>query len=108
MEKQLFTIYGLVTAEGIHDSQQRWNGWACPFFTLEETQRIADAINANNDTRDDTHEDIIIRDGVVFSEFHDGDYHDTEEVPSIVHEGITFYGVGAGSWVWEVVEGEGK
>ena len=107
MKKALFTIDGWITAEGIHDPERRWNGWAVPFFSLEEVDRIAKVVDAKHNPAEHW-ETIVIRGGKVFSEYYgfEEDEDTSEEVGTIEHEGVTYYGVGATSWVWDVYEEE--
>lgn len=107
MQKALFTIDGWLTAGGIHNPERRWNGWAVPFFSLEEAQQIAETVNAGIDTND-TWERITIKDGKVFSEYNGGGDSEIEEVPSVDFEGKKYFGLGATSWCWDVWEEEGE
>ena len=107
MKNATFIIDDWLAAEGIHDPDRRWNGWAVPFFTLEEVQKIAETVNASIDPND-TWEKITVQDGKVFSEYNGGDESEIEEVASIDFEGKKYFGVGATSWVWDVWEEEGK
>ena len=109
MEKATFTIDGWVTAEGIHNPQQTWNGFAVPFFTLEEVAKIAKAVDEECNPMEQW-ESVAIRAGKVFTEYHgfEEDEDTTEEVATVEHEGVTYYGVGAMSWCWSSDEEEGN
>ena len=68
-----------------HTEGQRWNGFACPLFSLEEGKRLAVVNNAT-------------------------DYHNYENAaeeplayPAVVIEGEKFYPIGAHGWTWYVV-----
>jgi len=103
MKKAYFVIDEWITAEGIHDPSETWNGWAVPFFTLEEVAKIAKIVDENCNPAEQW-ESVAIRDGKVFTEYHGFEEgEDTaEEVATIKHEGVTYYGVGGWSWCWDV------
>ena len=103
MQKTIFTIGDWITAEGIHDPARTLNGLAVPFFTLEEVVKIAQIVEENYNPAE-CWETIAIRAGKVFVEYHgfDEDGDTSEEVGTIEHEGVTYYGVGAMSWCWAV------
>jgi hypothetical protein len=103
MQKQNFHIDDWLNADGIHDPKQTWNGWAVPFFTLEEVAKIAQIVDQKCNPMEQW-ESVAIRDGKVFTEFHgfEPEDDDTEEVATIEHDGVTYYGVGAMAWCWEV------
>ena len=68
-----------------HTEGQRWNGFACPLFSLEEGKRLAVVNNAT-------------------------DHHNYENAaeeplayPAVVIEGEKFYPIGAHGWTWYVV-----
>jgi len=108
MKHEKFTIDGWITAEGIHNPEQSWNGYAVPFFNLEQAGYITEKSNADIDY-DETWERYNIKDGKIFLEFHGFDEkNEIEEVPSVDFEGVTYFGIGAGSWVWAVDEEEGE
>lgn len=82
---------------GVHDPSVRWNGWACPRFTLETVRDLAAWIDAQGD---DDYERVIVTDnGRVFMTKDDEGW--TSEVPA---DADGLYGVGAYAWVWSEVE----
>jgi hypothetical protein len=103
MEQGLFTIGDWITAEGIHDPARTFNGSAVPFFTLEEVVKISQIVEEHCNPMEHW-EFVAIRDGKVFTEFYgfEEDEDTSEEVGTIEHEGVTYYGVGAMSWCWAV------
>lgn len=67
----------------------RWNGWACPYFDLDQVRRIA-AMVESDETR-------IVVDGdevTVLSDYGDG------FEPELVEPVGGLYAVGAWSWTW--------
>lgn len=93
---------------GVHDPSQRWNGWACPSFSLEAVQGLAAWIDAQ--PAEMQLERIKVEDGRVFY----GCPFDAEgrvivdiaawrwtELPAD-EQGL--YPVGAWGWTWSEVE----
>lgn len=87
-----------------YTSGETWNGWACPFFEKSEAERILKASEGNR-YRWTYSPDVDAF--TVYSE--DAD----EEVASEVFEGVTanlddgreikVYGIGARSWIWDLI-----
>lgn len=72
---------------------ETWNGWARPYFTFEQGQRIVEAHRAQgNKARYD-------ESGDAFSFELNEDEIDT--FPSEQVEGQKLYPIGAGCWIWE-------
>jgi hypothetical protein len=46
MIKATFTIDGCVFVDGIHDPQEKWNGWACPLFPIDSVRIIAEWVDS--------------------------------------------------------------
>lgn len=86
--------------EGFTDDRL-WNGWACPYFSFDEAQKIAEAqkelgLNAYYDADSD---------GFAFEVENTGGEYDI--FPSEVIDGRKLYPVGAGCWIWEEEASEG-
>ena len=83
-----------------HTEGQRWNGFACPLFSLEEGKRLAVVNNAT---------DYCGR--LEYDEKSDSFLHHNYEnaaeeplaYPAVVIEGEKFYPIGAHGWTWYVV-----
>lgn len=86
-----------------HDGK-RWNGWAKPWFTEETVLKIRDWIAAQ-----DPHEwdDLVIEHhagaspGGLFTTFEQKEHR--VRVPAREFRGRQLYGLGNGSWTWELV-----
>jgi hypothetical protein len=78
-----------------------WNGWACPFFTFEQAQRIVDAHNEHGiKAWYDEAADLF-----AFDLNQTGD-DDVDAFPSVALEGRTLYPIGSGCWIWEEEQAE--
>ena len=73
-----------------------WNGFACPYFTFDQAQCIADAWRGSgkNASYDNNRDEFTF-------EMQDGeeDRFYSEEI-----EGVKLYPIGAGSWIWSESE----
>jgi hypothetical protein len=104
MEKAIFTIESELYVEGIHDPFNRWNGWACPIFPLESVEVIAKFLVDNN--ADFEQGGIVVMlDGVPHWKEIDDTDGETLFYPILpqVVDGIEYFEVGAGGWVWDDV-----
>ena len=106
MKEEATPIYreAWFSLEGLDDNEfegwtadKRWNGWAMPLFELPQATRLAEVMN--NQLRYDMSQDAFI-----------GSSGDEEEVwqsqiIDLPDGGQTkVYAIGAGSWIWEIVE----
>jgi len=76
-----------------------WNGFACPYFTLEQARRLVDAWRmAGRDATYDAEADRFFFkvDGV-------GE-EDCDSFSAIEADGMTLYPVGNSCWIWEEVQ----
>jgi hypothetical protein len=95
-----FVLDELGEWQGVHIPSERWNGWACPWFTLDVCREIAEVINALPDNE----EKIVVTDSQVFSVYvGNGEEEKTEVEPSYI-AGALFFPLGSWGWVWEVAE----
>lgn len=108
-----FSIDGLdpgATVEGF-TSGDSWNGWDCPYFTLEQGQLVVEAFNKAEAINKSAGLDSLIgfydpsRDAFVFHYPSQAGSASPEEdwdiFPSQVIEGQKLYPIGAGCWIWE-------
>lgn len=84
-------VFDNVTFEGFTENRE-WNGWACPYFTLEQGEKVAEAhkrfvSNAWYDQKSDA-----------FNFQMDDD--DVESYESVEIDGQKFYPIGNGCWIW--------
>lgn len=93
MRKTEFTIDSFLGLKfrGFTNNED-WNGWACPYFTFEESSKI---VEAHKNTGQNAWFDEA-KDEFVF-EF-DGD---TEYYQATNNNGQKLYPIGNGSWIWE-------
>ena len=74
-----------------------WNGWACPYFTLENAMRIATLADGFGITYDPQNDKFI----------GESEYYDREEWESKIIDGVKYYPIGSHSWCWyQMEEGE--
>ena len=101
MYKALFTIDGFQCPHIGYTEGKRWNGWATPFFEIDEALKVMEEFNDygpdfpiiyNEATDTFTVEEIGGGNGDEWK----GANYQTEE--GIKH----LYGIGAYSWVWEL------
>jgi hypothetical protein len=84
---------------------ERWNGWACPWFTEPEGRKVAAVTQADYDGEPDaTQEFVAVREGeapgrrfwlVIPQE------NEARPVESTNLDGVWLYAIGAGNWAWE-------
>lgn len=97
MRPSKFTIevYGEQSFDGF-SSGEDWNGWACPYFTSEQAQRIVDAhCKLGRKAWYDKVEDQF-----VFDFSHD-ENNEPDTFPAEEVDGKKLYPVGAFCWIWE-------
>ena len=71
-----------------------WNGWARPVFTKEQAEVVASAYGGTY------HQDL---DGFSFP--NPNDPENPEFYGAIHHtDGVTYYGIGNGEWIWDLVD----
>jgi hypothetical protein len=90
---------GEVIVEGF-SSGEEWNGWACPYFTYEQAERLVELWERN---RWKAAYDGV-QDAFVFSvnqDFTTGDSEEFETFPAVSIEGLNYYPIGAFQWTWE-------
>jgi len=93
MKKAVFRIeiYGDNNFEGFTNGET-WNGWACPYFTFQEAQKIVDAHRktGQNAQYDEDSEAFL------FEVQNEEEFY----LPLNV-EGRNLYSIGYSSWIWE-------
>lgn len=100
--KTTFALAGEGEFEGWHDPDYRWNGFAVPFFPMDEVERIAELVQRMNSTDQPSwvlplaHGLVVVRETDV-----DGSTYDTD-CPTEVFGDEIGYLVGDG-WCWEEV-----
>lgn len=108
MEKAIFNIDDMLYVEGIHNPNHRWNGWACPMFPLESVKVICEFLKPQLEDKDclANGELYLMIDGVVHSKSLDDEtqtIESTEPVTPEVIDGVEYYNIGAGGWIWDDV-----
>ena len=89
--------------DGVFDAYEngrRWNGWAMPLFNREQADRLCAAIAEAGgvDVRFDAE-----RDGYIDKQEGEEDVcYEAETVETDDGQSIKVYGIGAGSWCWEI------
>lgn len=103
MQKNIFTIEDEIFAQGATFGN-KWNGWECPFFPLEEAIRVLQTQNSKAD---------CIADGVSYYEISADGIHIVESNAFtngdglFVHDAVSFEGelyfpIGHFNWCWEI------
>ena len=82
--------------------QERWNGWACPYFELAEARRIAGHVSWINEGSDTWTFDETT--GIFYADEAESDDEVSVWEPELV-EGRSLYALGAGWWTWRMVNG---
>ena len=80
-----------------YTNDEDWNGWACPYFTLEQAQSIVAAYHEHGWP---AHYDQT-NDHFVFSMKHAGGDEDEVYSPVKGEEGLKLYPIGTANWIWE-------
>ena len=81
---------------GVHDPSVRWNGWACPRFTLDAVRDLAAWLAVQDP--DDGYDTVSVDGDRVTVTTYDGETYDVRPHD----DGL--YGVGAYAWVWSEVD----
>ena len=100
MYKLLFTIDGFKYPHIGYTTGTRWNGWATPYFEVDEALNIMEEFNAS----DPEFPIIYDKETDTFSieEIGGGNGDEWKGTNYATDEGIKhLYGIGAYSWVWE-------
>ena len=99
MHKSVFTIGEYPKAYIGYTAGKLWNGWATPYFALEEAKRVAEGFNECAEypiEYDNIYDQFYILD----KETEELEKWKGEDIPTA--EGIKhLYGIGAYSWVWD-------
>jgi len=92
------------TFEGFTEGE-RWNDWACPYFTKAQAEQIVTARNKSGYKADYDPAADVFRFAPIdqFGKSNPdlGDEEDAEHFPAVTRDGQTLYPVGA--WAWEEV-----
>lgn len=90
----------------------RWNGWAVPYFATETAKEVAEAITSNNAELDE-YRCVVTWDAATKSfeldenstapEEEREDYRSKVSVDFTI-DGIDYYGIGGYSWTWSEVD----
>lgn len=78
---------------------ERWNGFACPYFTFEQAQEIVKAYHA----RDEQARYDAKSDAFVFATMGEQDEREASLFQGLLIEGIKLYPIGAFHWMWTEV-----
>lgn len=78
------------------DPSQRWNGFACPFFTREQLSALFTMINEGGGMKARLDSDDIVR--VISPDYGEDE---PEEFDATVVDGVQMWAVGAWCWAWD-------
>lgn len=83
-----------------YSQDEYWNGFACPYFSFEQAQQVAEAWRASgSDARYDGEVDAFsfeVNTGEGAKEY--------ESYSGLLIEGMKLYPIGSSNWIWESVE----
>ena len=99
MRKAVFTIGEEPQAYIGYTSGRLWNGWAAPYFALDEAKRVAEDFSKGAVwpmEYDEVYDQFYIMD-LETMEFEKWKGEDIQTTEGIKH----LYGIGAYSWVWD-------
>jgi hypothetical protein len=98
----------------ITNPNSRWNGWAMPWFSLEVVRKIKEAIEEDSRLAEADYHVLTIEDGEVpavwlWCESYKEEYEDKrgDRYDPLLTDGGPFYGIGAGSWTWNLQSDRG-
>lgn len=72
-----------------------WNGWECPYFTRQQGEALLKCPEFEEGRYDPK------RDAFVFECTSDPECDD-EVYPAVEVDGVKYYGIGAGCWIWSL------
>jgi hypothetical protein len=79
------------------DPHDRWNGWACPFFTREQLPALFAMIETDGEMKGRLDDDGVVR--IVSADYGEDEPEDYEA--TVVDE-VEMWAVGAWAWVWQI------
>ena len=99
MHKTVFTIGEMPQAYIGYTGNERWNGWACPYFEVNEGMEILKAFNecAESPMYYDEVNDTFRVDGTDDTDAEVWKGREYQTADGIKH----LYAIGNGSWVWD-------
>lgn len=101
MHKALFTIDGFKYPHIGYTSGKRWNGWATPYFEIDEAIKVMEEFNNCDPEFPIAHDKET--DTFTVEEIGGGNGDEWKGTNYNTEEGIKhLYGIGAYSWVWEL------
>ena len=89
--------------QGITDGT-RWNGWQCPYFTLEIAKKVMKDQASQDDCKEQGmsyYEFNKALNGIIEYPWYDGACEELNVYGHIMHDGIAYYPVGYMNWIWE-------
>ena len=101
MYRTIFTIDGIAPAYIGYTSGRLWNGWATPFFEVNEALQVMEDYNKNTD-RPMWYDESTDSFRVAETEYTDEEIWKGKNI--VTDDGIKhLYGIGAYCWVWDAV-----
>lgn len=86
-----------------YSNGKRWNGWACPYFEMDQVREMAQEMHGSF-----TYHEEIDTWAVALEEGDDDVYIFSSEIIEVDGQPVKVFGIGAGSWCWDETEGETK
>lgn len=79
---------------------EEWNGWACPYFTFEQAQKVVEAFNEGERFEGDKVEARYDAEQDAFCFFFESS-GESEDFSALTVDGRKLYPIGSGCWIWE-------
>lgn len=102
-EKAHVSCDGYFGADAYVDMNERWNGWALPYFTYDEAVKVLDACVAMSDISDidEWHYEADV-DCFVYHDLNaDEDVYCDGRPLDVDGEDVVAYPIGTGAWIWD-------
>ena len=92
---------GYETFEGF-TLDEDWNGWACPYFTFEQAQKVLK--NFNELRKIIGQKKLAFYDSAIEAFVFPVDENEPEIFAAVVKNNLNYYPLGAFCWIWEESE----
>ena len=100
LTQTVFTIDGIADAYIGYTKGDHWNGWACPYFEVNEAMLIMQQYNESDPDSvmlySESSDTFMLydRDNKELTEWKGGNHQTTDGIKHL-------YGIGAGYWIWD-------
>jgi hypothetical protein len=106
MKKSLFTIGTNKSFSG-YDTNDSWNGWKCPLFTLARAKKVIEHLNSQQLQYGGEVYDLFfydeLNDGIVTRSYEDKNIVNQSFDQAIIIKGKKYYDIGNYNYTWELL-----